>query len=79
MTDSLNHRVQVFTANGKYIRQFGNKGSREGELNEPKGSSDIVYVSEYGNHHISLLEKDTFLDCLVYTARGQDSLRIQLE
>ena len=52
-TCSDSYSVQVFTAEGEYIRQFGNKGSGEGELNEPKGiaidSNDIVYISEWKN------------------------------
>ena len=30
-----NHRIQVFTVDGVYLRQFGKKGKGEGELNEP--------------------------------------------
>ena len=52
------YSVQVFTAEGKYIRQFGNKGSGEGELNKPKGIAidlnDIVYVSDSSNNRISV-------------------------
>ena len=62
MTNTENHRVQVFTANGEYIRQFGKKGNGEGELDTPLGitidSNDIVYVSERGNHRISIFTRE---------------------
>ena len=32
VADFENHRVQVFTAEGNYLRQFGRKSSGEGEL-----------------------------------------------
>ena len=52
----------MFTARGEYVRQFGEKGSNEGELNRSMGiaidCSDIVYVSERGNNRISLFTRD---------------------
>ena len=57
-----NHRIQVFTANGEYISQFGKKGSGEGELNAPMGmaidTNDLVYVSEWNNHRISIFTRE---------------------
>ena len=62
IADYSNHRVQVFMARGKYIRQFGKKGGGEGQLDRPIGiaidSSDTVCISEWGNHRISLFTRD---------------------
>ena len=35
MTDLHNHRVQVFTAEGKFIRMFGRRGQDKGQLADP--------------------------------------------
>ena len=37
VTDSKNHRVQVFSSDGTYLRSFGRKGDKQGELNWPAG------------------------------------------
>ena len=64
MVDSNNHRIQVFTAEGKFLRMFGRRGVGRGELNKPYGVtvdySDRVYVSECGSDCVS-----------VFTAKGQ--------
>ena len=51
-TDMQNHRIQVFSAGGKFLRMFG-----KGKLNQPLGiaidARDMVYVSD-GNYHVSV-------------------------
>ena len=37
MVDGENHRIQVFTAKGKFLRLFGRCGDDRGELKEPFG------------------------------------------
>lgn len=37
VTDQGNHRVQIFTKNGEFIRAFGNYGSGDGQLRSPSG------------------------------------------
>ena len=32
IVDSSNHCIQVFTAEGRFVRKFGKEGSSEGEL-----------------------------------------------
>ncbi len=53
VADSGNHRIQVFTALGQFLRMFG-----ERELYFPDGvavdTSGLVYVSEGRNHRISV-------------------------
>ena len=55
-------RIQVFTAEGTFLRKFGEKGSGDGELNWPTGvsidSDDIVYVTERNNHRVSLFTSE---------------------
>ena len=52
------HFIQVFTAEGKFLRIFGNKGKRSERLNFPVGiavdTSDTVYVTERYNHRVSM-------------------------
>ena len=64
VADSANHRIQVFTASGKFLRKFGHRGKGEGELKWPVGvavdSRGMVFVSESNNNRIS-----------VFTTEGQ--------
>lgn len=46
--DSLNHRVQIFTAQGEFIRTFGTVGDGPGYFARPKG----VAVDSEGNIHV---------------------------
>ncbi len=59
MVDVGNHRVQVFTPDGGYLRQFAKKGSGNGELSLPvsicvDSDDDRVYVGEEGNERVSV-------------------------
>ena len=66
VADSGNHRIQVFTAEGKFLTVFGGRGcgGGRGELCFPFGvaidSSDRVYVGEHMNYRVS-----------VFTSEGQ--------
>ena len=56
ITDFHNHRLCVFTADGKYQRSVV-KPADKGKLDEPIGiacDSDYVYVSELGGHCVSV-------------------------
>ncbi|XP_019861261.1 PREDICTED: RING finger protein nhl-1-like, partial [Amphimedon queenslandica] len=50
--------------NGKFVGQFGNKRFGPGQLNGPMGittdtaATGLVYVSEWGNHRISVFTSD---------------------
>ena len=37
VTDSGNHRVQIFNSDGNYLRSFGRLGNKNGEFQGPKG------------------------------------------
>ena len=64
IADACNHRVQIFTEDGRFQDKFGTKGTGDRELSTPVSiavdSSDIVYVAEYDNHRVS-----------VFTCQGQ--------
>ena len=52
-----NHRVQVFTAEGEFIRILAQQGSAEGELLFPSDVvfyDDLVYVSDSGNNRVQV-------------------------
>jgi DNA-binding beta-propeller fold protein YncE len=58
VTDSLNDRVQVFTADGRFVRAFGSAGDGPGHFTRPKGvavdRAGHVYVVDaaFGNVQI---------------------------
>ena len=49
VVDSGNHRVQVFSRDGEFLRKWGSKGSGDGQLLFPWG----VMVDERGNVYIT--------------------------
>ena len=53
-----NHRVSVFTCEGKFLTSFGTKGSEPGQFDEPYGiavdKNGVVYVTDFGNNIIQL-------------------------
>jgi len=59
--DSINGRVVVYdVANLEFLRTFGSRGSKPGELMYPSGIAirdEEVFVSDFGNHRISVFSK----------------------
>ena len=60
VADSCNHRIQIFDAQGKFLRAYGKAGRAAGELSYPY---DIVvdaegrqYVCEFGNSRIQVFD-----------------------
>ena len=60
VADSCNHRVQVITSDGKFIRQFGKPGTGPGELSYPYDvkvdAAGNVFVCEFGNSRIQVFD-----------------------
>ena len=62
VTDSANHRIQVFDRDGKLIKIWGSQGSELGMLSYPY---DIIFdtdgnllICEYGNNRIQKFTRD---------------------
>jgi len=62
VADTGNKRVQVFTPDGDFLRQWGGGGASLGQLDEPVGlavaRSGEVYVADSWNFRIQVLERD---------------------
>ncbi len=60
VADSCNHRIQVFSNNGKFLREFGKAGSGLGELSYPYDvavdARGNVFVCEFGNSRIQVFD-----------------------
>ena len=49
IADRGNHRIQIFSEDGRYLREFGVQGTRDGELTNPFGvvfNDDAIIVSD---------------------------------
>ena len=61
VTDTHNHKIQVFSSDGTYLRSFGRIGDKQGELNWPAGiafdknSRSIVVDSD--NHRVQMFNE----------------------
>ena len=80
VAEKSNNRIQVFTADGKYLRKFGRKGKQIGELDQPSSicidCDNNVYITEYANHRVSVFSCDgKFLTS--FGSRGSDSKQFE--
>lgn len=60
VADSGFDRIQVFSADGEFIRSWGNEGAGDGEFSFPSGiavsTSGEVYVVDTGNNRIQVFD-----------------------
>jgi hypothetical protein len=56
VTDTSNHRIQKFDAQGNFLTKWGSRGSNDGQFYYPQGvatdSAGNVYVADTSNHRI---------------------------
>ncbi|MBI3375190.1 MAG: SMP-30/gluconolactonase/LRE family protein [Betaproteobacteria bacterium] len=61
VTDTLNSRVQVFDADGRYVKRFGERGNSWGMFDKPKGvatdSFGNVYVVDSGWSNVQIFNQ----------------------
>jgi len=75
ITDSMNARIQIYTANGDFRHAFGERGLYVGDLPHPKGittdSSGNIYVIEsYYDHLLVYNQQGTLLLPIGGTGKG---------
>ncbi|HMN97738.1 MAG TPA: NHL repeat-containing protein [Phycisphaerales bacterium] len=79
VSDTGNHRVQVFDRSGGFIRQWGERGSKREAFNRPLGiaaDSIWVYVADSGNDRVQVFDKDgRFVTILGGPGSGEGGLR----
>ncbi len=60
VSDSSNHRIQVFDSAGNFLFSFGSFGSGDGEFSNPIGvatdSADNIYVADTLNHRVQVFD-----------------------
>ncbi len=60
VADSCNHRIEVFSNDGQFIRAYGHAGSGKGELSYPYDicvdKQGRQYVCEFGNSRIQIFD-----------------------
>ncbi|XP_068684399.1 E3 ubiquitin-protein ligase TRIM71-like [Montipora foliosa] len=61
VSESGNHRVQIFSSNGTHLRSFGKKGNQQGEFNLPAGIAfhdNKIIVADVRNHRVQLFSDE---------------------
>ncbi|MBI3852198.1 MAG: ABC transporter permease subunit [Verrucomicrobia bacterium] len=60
LADSCNHRIQIFSPDGKWLRSYGRAGSGKGELSYPYDvrvdAAGNQFVCEFGNSRIQVFD-----------------------
>jgi tripartite motif-containing protein 71 len=58
VTDSRNHRIQVFQPNGNFLCKFGAPGTGPGQMDRPSGicltPEGLVIVVDFGNNRVQI-------------------------
>ena len=63
VSDTDNHRIQKFTADGEFVAKWGNFGTGDGEFNQPgpigcNRDGTLVYVFDFGNERVQIFNGD---------------------
>lgn len=74
VTDSLNARIQVFDAKGRFVSSFGKQGDGSGDFNAAKGvavdGEGHIYVADAGFDNVQIFDAEGKL-LLYWGASGQ--------
>ena len=77
------HKLQKFTSSGELIKDVGQKGSKEGEFNDPRGlalHNDQVYVCDCNNHRIQVFDLDlNFIQSIGSRGKGRGEFEAPLD
>jgi DNA-binding beta-propeller fold protein YncE len=74
VADSCNHRIQVFSADGGFLRQYGRPGNQPGEMSYPYDirvdAAGRQFVCEFGNSRIQVFDaEDQLIEVIGGTGR----------
>ena len=73
---STQHKLQKYTRSGELIKCVGQRGSKEGEFNKPRGitvHNNQVYVCDSCNHRIQVFNLDlNFVQSVGSPGKGRD-------
>ena len=80
---SSEHKLQKFTSSGELIKCVGQRGSKEGEFNDPRGVTlyhTQVYVCDSNNHRIQVFDLDlNFIRSIGSYGNGRDEFNVPLD
>lgn len=75
VTDACNHRIAVFTTEGKFVRNMGSTGSELGQFRFPYGLAEDreghLIVCEFGNNRVQMIDKETGRGLKVWGSAGR--------
>lgn len=62
VVDGSNHRIMVYDTAGRFLFDFGSKGSGPGQFYYPVGidaaDNDRIYIADSGNHRIQIFDRN---------------------
>ena len=77
VADSSNHRIQMFTASGQFIKAVGTQGNGPLQFSYPSNvmsNNSVVYVVDYGNHRVQVLNSDLTYSGMFGTREDDDGM-----
>lgn len=62
ISDGDNHRIEVFSNNGKLLKYWGKRGTGEGEFDSPRGvlvdNDGFIYLADQDNNRVQIFDKN---------------------
>ena len=76
----MNHRIQKFTKDGRYLGKFSSYGNEPGQLDSPWGidvdKDGFIYVADHKNNRIQKFDPDgSFVQLFGQSGAGRGSLK----